>query len=238
MTKSQVRSFLVNIKNPNSPLTNIIADAGLPSGLSNLFPTYAGGDVSGADLAKSLFGKYMNDITNLSWDVSLNYKGKAEREIAANYASAMADARYFADTNGTPTASNAINSAPGDSGKAASYRGLFDNVIQSVTGQTNTVNAAMGATGHMSGSHTSHSSGVAQEFDWKARSTQICAQIKMREMDPYEFGCLKDTNAVRQENFSWRGYTKMVCTRLATVYDPSVPELCGCPPPAWIGWRP
>lgn len=144
----------------------------------------------------------------------------------------MKDARYFADTAGTPTASNSDSTAP------ATYRGLFDSVITSVTGQSpTTLNVAMGATSG-SGAVTSAHQGGHYQFDWKERSKQICAQIKMRNMDPYEFGCLKDSEAVRQQNFSWRGYTKMVCTRLATVFDPSIPELCGCPPPAWIGWRP
>ena len=241
VTKLQIASFLKNIKNPNSPLTNILADWGLPSGLSNLFPTYAAGDLSGADLARDLFGKYIKDVTNLSWDIGLSYKGKAEQDIAANYASAMNDARYFADTVGTPTASNSDSTGGNGSVSGISatnnYRGLFDSVISSVTGQNATVNAAMGPTS--AGSNASpYSSTTAEPFDWKQRAKQICAQVKMREMDPYEFGCLKDMESVRQENFSWRGHTKMVCTRLATVFDPSIPELCGCPPPSWIGWRP
>lgn len=241
LTKGQVSKFLTSIKNPNSPLTAMLNDWGLPSGLSNLFPTYASGDVSGADLARDLFGKYVKDVKNLSWDISLSHKGQAEQDIAASYASAMKDARYFADTAGTPTASNADNSAPTDSsGKASAYRGLFDSVINSVTGQKpEAVNVSMGATKSGAAATGAHArSGDSESFNWKERSKQICSQIKMREMDPYEFGCLKDTETVRQDNFSWRGYTKMVCTRLSTVYDPSVPELCGCPPPSWIGWRP
>jgi hypothetical protein len=38
-------------------------------------------------------------------------------------------------------------------------------------------------------------------------------------------------------NFSWRGYSKMVCSRIATIYDTGAPEACGCPPPTWAGWR-
>lgn len=239
LTMGQVSKFLTSIKNPNSPLTAMLSDWGLPSGLSNLFPTYASGDVSGADLAKDLFGKYIKDVHNLSWDISLSHKGQGERDIAANYASAMKDARYFADTAGTPTASNADNSAPSDSGKTSAYRGLFDSVITSVTGQKpDTLNVSMGSTHAGGGGAGAAHKAQHEAFNWKERSKQICSQIKMREMDPYEFGCLKDTETVRQDNFSWRGYTKMVCTRLATVYDPSVPELCGCPPPSWIGWRP
>jgi hypothetical protein len=240
LTKGQMTAFLKSIKNPNSPLTTLLSDWGLPSGLGNLFPTYAAGDVSGADLAKELFGKYIKDLKNLSWDIGLSYKGQAEQDIAANYASAMKDARYFADTAGTPTASNADNSAPTSAGGVSSgYRGLFDSVITSVTGQKpTTVDVSMGATTGSGHAKNMPHSTTSQPFDWKERAKQICSQIKMRELNPYEFGCLKDENSVRQENFSWRGYAKMVCSRLGTVYDPSIPELCGCPPPSWIGWRP
>jgi hypothetical protein len=96
----------------------------------------------------------------------------------------------------------------------------------------------MGATTDSGNAKNMPHSTTSQPFDWKERAKQICSQIKMRELNPYEFGCLKDENSVRQENFSWRGYAKMVCSRLGTVYDPSIPELCGCPPPSWIGWRP
>ena len=239
ITMGQVKSFLANIQNPNSPLTNMLSDWGLPSGLSNLFPTYAAGDVSGADLAKQLFGKYVTDIKNLSWDIGITYKGQAEQDIAANYAAAMKDARYYADTVGTPVASNSdkVGGAAVGSSTVGAYRGLFDNIIHSVSGQTGTVNAAMGPTQpHSAQGGMGH--GDAEPFDWKQRAKEICSQINMRQMDPYEFGCLKDPNTVREHNFSWRGHTKMVCTRLSTVYDPGVPELCGCPPPSWIGWRP
>ena len=238
LTQGQINTFLKNIKNPNSPLTTLLSDWGLPSGLANLFPTYAAGDVSGADLAKDLFGKYIKDIQNLSWDISLNYKGKAEQDIAYNYASAMKDARYFIDNTGAPVASNS-DAGGSTSASASAYRGLFDSVITGVTGQSPTVNAAVGPTTPSGGSSASpYSPSIAQPFDWKSRSSQICSQIKLRGMEPYNFGCLPNPDSVRQENFSWRGYTKMICTRLSTMYDPSIPELCGCPPPAWNGWRP
>jgi hypothetical protein len=56
-------------------------------------------------------------------------------------------------------------------------------------------------------------------------------------MNPEEFGCLKSDQYV-SENFSWRGYAKMICNRLATSYDTGLPELCGCPDASWKGWRP
>jgi hypothetical protein len=74
------------------------------------------------------------------------------------------------------------------------------------------------------------------KFDWKARSSQICGAVRKRDLDPADFGCLADTSKVGQD-FSWRGYTKMICTRLQTTMDEALPETCGCPPVNWKGWR-
>jgi hypothetical protein len=79
--------------------------------------------------------------------------------------------------------------------------------------------------------------GTPAMLDWKQRSADICQQISKRGMSPYDFGCLQDPDDV-EVNFSYRGYAKMVCSRLGTVYDPGVPEMCGCPPATWPGWRP
>ena len=75
------------------------------------------------------------------------------------------------------------------------------------------------------------------KFDWHERANFICESIKKREMNPEDFGCLKSEEYV-SENFSWRGYAKMICNRLATSYDSGLPELCGCPDASWKGWRP
>jgi hypothetical protein len=243
ITKADIASFLPAISNPNSAIPDLLKDFGLQSVLSSLFPNYSLGDISGSAVAKQLFDKYMKDMThNLSWDVGLSFKGQAEQDIAANYASAMRDARYAVDTTGTPTASNSNGlpntrvSTTSNSVSGSPYRGLFESVISSVTGQDARVSVGMGGVPSSSGSKGS-SSTSASPFDWKARSTQICNQINARGLKAYDFGCMK-SDAVVSDNFSWRGYTRMVCTRLATVYDPSIPDLCGCPPPSWIGWRP
>jgi hypothetical protein len=38
-------------------------------------------------------------------------------------------------------------------------------------------------------------------------------------------------------DFSWKGYTRMMCSRLQTTLDPALPETCGCPPATWKGWH-
>jgi hypothetical protein len=54
-------------------------------------------------------------------------------------------------------------------------------------------------------------------------------------MTPADFGCVEPSSV--SDNFSWRGNAKMICNRIATLYDPSIPAACGCPPVSWPGWR-
>lgn len=248
ITKADIKEFLPAMNNPNTRLPDLIKDLGLGSSISSLFPVYSSGDVSGADLARSLFDQYMKDIVkNLSWNVDLKYVGQAEQELGENYASAMRDARYAVDSTGTPVAGNAQTSTAASyvNGANTPYRGVFDAVVRSVTGITPTHRSTYSSgSSHSDGKDsTTHSDqdstrGAGAPFNWKERSKEICNQINARGMKAYDFGCLKDPDTMARDNFSWRGYTRMVCTRLATVYDPSIPELCGCPPPSWIGWRP
>ena len=249
MTQMDVKDILVQIgKNGGSGVSRTLDSLGINNLLSSLFPTYASGDISGAQVARQIFDKYLTNMSNnLSWDVEFNYKGQAEQDVAANYASAMNDARYVADTMGRPAASNTNTSTAGSyTNNAASYGGVFSSVIAGLTGQTPssvTVTNGANAGGVNAGGSSSAAAAAAGShntmgFDWKKRSTEICNNIKGRGYKPYDFGCLDDPDARQHVNFSWRGYAKTVCTRLATLYDPSIPELCGCPPPSWNGWRP
>jgi len=252
VTKQEINAFLPAIANPNTPIPDIISSWNLSSILNSLFPLYSSGDINGSKAAQALLEKYGQTLANnLSWEVGLSYKGKAEQDIAANNATAMNDLRYVVDTAGTPSASNTNTSTAGlanalgsgssyhaSAGNNAGYRGLFDSVISSVTGQSpEYLNVSDGTTGADSTAHSGSTSSNTP-FDWKARSVQICKQITARGMNAYDFGCMKNADTMKKESFSWRGYTRTICTRLATNYDPSIPELCGCPPPTWAGWRP
>jgi hypothetical protein len=73
-------------------------------------------------------------------------------------------------------------------------------------------------------------------FDWKARSKQIEQQVKKRGLNPSDFGIMPPQTKV-SEDFSWKGYARMICTRLQATMDPSLPVTCGCPPLDWSGWR-
>ena len=75
-------------------------------------------------------------------------------------------------------------------------------------------------------------------FDWKKRSNEIYENVKRAGMNPSDYGFSQDVYAnSASSDFSWRGYTKMVCNRLATNVDNGMPEQMGCPPASWKGWR-
>ena len=100
---------------------------------------------------------------------------------------------------------------------------------------------------HMESAYDTHSPGMdenaiaksntpkASHFDWKKRSTTICEQVKLRGLDPLDFGCIPK-DSLMSPAYSWRGHAKMICGRLATTMDPDLPVVCGCPPQKWKGW--
>ena len=69
------------------------------------------------------------------------------------------------------------------------------------------------------------------------RGNFICDSIQKQGMNPKDFGCLRPDEYV-SNNFSWRGYAKMICSRLSASMDTGLPDTCGCPPATWPGWRP
>ena len=72
-------------------------------------------------------------------------------------------------------------------------------------------------------------------FDWKQRAKEIEDQVKKRGLNPADFGITPIKTA--SSEFSWKGYAKMICTRLQATMDPALPVTCGCPPMDWNGWR-
>jgi len=81
----------------------------------------------------------------------------------------------------------------------------------------------------------SNSRNIASKFDWKKRATSICEQVKLRGLEPQDFGCIAK-DSIMSPAYSWRGHSKMICGRLAATMDPSLPVTCGCPPSNWKGW--
>jgi hypothetical protein len=219
--------------NINDPLPNLIASTGASSALMNLFPYFMGGDISGADLARQLFDKYAKGFfSNTSYEVALkfNQKSESERRIAENVAKAALNplvGSYGSDGD------DYYGKAPRPSGS----RGETEQRTSSMGGSTDGKKTTKHETSLGSSADSEAHSSVPAVMDWKERSKQICEQISKRGMNPNDYGCLKSPTDV-DANFSFRGHARMVCSRLGTNYDPGIPDLCGCPPPTWPGWRP
>ena len=75
----------------------------------------------------------------------------------------------------------------------------------------------------------------ASRFDWKKRVESICEQVRLRGLDPEDFGCIPK-DSLMSPAYSWRGHAKMICGRLGATMDPGLPISCGCPPSNWKGW--
>jgi hypothetical protein len=248
--KADVTKFLPAMSNLNSGLPDLIAETGVNSILNSLFSKYGAGDISGSQIAETMFQQYATDfLKNLSYDASVRftYKGEAEQAIARDYAQAMADAKFVAENAGGPVAGSgpAPAGGPGDGqlppAVQSAYRGFFENVVQDLTGgKVESAHVGLGGVPTTEGGSAAAEGGGKQKlerFNWKERSKQICDQVATRGYSPKEFGCMEDPDSIKREGFSWRGYTRMICSRLGTIYEPGVPELCGCPPPTWPGWR-
>lgn len=238
LTQSDIATFLPIMSNLNSPVPQILNTTGMNPALQNLFQTYSGGDMDGAKLAQEMFDKYAGQLlNNMSWDFNIRYTGQAEQDIAREEASsAMSLAQIVMSEMAPPS----------------SFPGQFQSITQAMGGPGSAI-FNQGSSGQASsriGSSRIGSSGQTSSrigypkppdpsrpspYDWKKRTSHICQQVAARGMTPSDFGCVEPSSV--SENFSWRGNAKMICNRIATLYDPSIPAACGCPPVSWPGWR-
>lgn len=227
LTKEYIATFLPIMSNLNNPIPQIAAERTGNPALQNLAQSYMGGDKEAAKAAQELFEKYATKILkNLSWKFDVTYTGEAEQEMSKAEVQAIQG-----------LLSAVAGPGPGAAPVAPSYPGFFNSVTKNLgNGPSAAGPSAAGPSAAVKG----HSAPVrrvpAAHFDWKTRSTQICQQVAARGMKPSDFGCVADPKSVG-ENFSWRGHAKMVCNRIATLFDPSIPAACGCPPASWDGWR-
>lgn len=215
ITSKELQDFLPALGDPSKPINKLVDSLNAPKGLSNLFPSYEGGDVKASELANSIFKNYGDAFfKGLSWDLNLKYTSNNALNKAKAEAQAIQEA---ASVNQFKL------------GGATTPRGAFDQAIQDLQGSPSIVQVP----GKIRPEFAKPNVG---QLDWRERSSQICEAVRRQGLDPADFGCLKNASKVGQD-FSWRGYAKMVCTRLQTTMDTGLPEACGCPPVGWKGWR-
>lgn len=212
---------------PDQPLPQIIKKLGLPPGFGNLLPPNVAKNPEVTREVNKLVDKYAETVINglsggIAAAVSLKYTSPREAEKARAMTSTI-------NITGFPSMSdldNTNNSYFMPSGNGPSDRSIpMDSTFSGRTSVTD----KLAPTPMDAGRGPSH-------FDWKTRAKEIEGQIKKRGLKPSDYGIMPQGTKVSEE-FSWKGYARMICTRLQASMDPSLPETCGCPPMDWPGWR-
>ena len=211
------QNFLPALGTNSGGIGKLLSSSGLSS-LSSLFNAYDAGDISGAQVAEALFEKYADEILKgMSYNLTFSYTSPSEvakeQAIASGWNAKNAYSS-FAKQGGVSSGDVMDGLLDGFSGE----RGEFEDKIQNLSRPPSQAPTQIG------------------KFDWKVRAEAITENIRKAGMNPDDFGCLARGVQVSKD-YSWRGHTKMVCSRLATHADPGIPEQMGCPPVSWKGWR-
>ena len=226
--KSDLDSFLTTAGDVNSPISKFLDENGLPATLANLFPAYESGDISGAKLAGYLFNQYADTIVKgLSWNVGLKYTSPYE-------AMAGQSSQGVGFTTGKNTTIDNLWSSV--TGNMTSSAGTTENVVGPANDMSSPYTYGRGEMEECTNPSRTQDGNNAAHYDWKTKAGQICEAVRKQGLNPGDYGCLESSASVSQD-YSWRGNARMVCTRLQASYNTALPELCGCPPMNWPGWR-
>lgn len=227
---ADIRTALPILGDPTQALPQIVRRFNLPPAVASLLPAGAASDPEVGRQVGSLLDKYAADfLKGVSAAVSFKVKYTPEREVAIAEAEGKSRARGVAST-GFPTAAELA---------AAAGAPAFMPVDQGAVSDAGaaSIDALASQPGELINPPRPNPSWLPNpaRFDWKKRAKEIENQIRLRDLNPSDFGVMRPGAAVPPD-FSWRGYARMICSRLQTTTDPGLPETCGCPPMDWKGW--
>lgn len=206
--KSDLERAFPVLGKPSEPLPQLLKSAKLPIGLANALPSNIRKDPETSRQIANLVDKYADTIVNgISAKFEVNYTPPKKSERERRVKSTI-------DKIGFPSLTDLEN--------VSQTKFIPMGTDHSVTDRLASLPQDAGR-------------GPAS-FDWKERARQIEDQIKKRGLRPEDFGIMPRNQKVSND-FSWKGYSKMMCTRLQATMDPALPETCGCPPMDWKGWR-
>ena len=222
---SDVKNMLRIMGDSNQPLPQLIQDNQLPQGLGNLLPSGAQQNPETMRQINKLVDKYADQIVKgVSASFTVRYEPPHKPCDKAPK-----------DPKGPP---KAAAKAPKGSKESTVDRTGFPSIFdlnsasqqQFMPYDSGAVTDPMAPTPQEAGRGPSH-------FDWKQRTKEIEDQVKKRGIRPEDVGMMPSNTKVSPD-FSWKGYARMVCTRLqAASMDPALAVSCGCPPMDWKGWR-
>lgn len=228
--KADLDAFLPIAGDPSKPINKFLDENGLPATLANLFPAYQSGDISGAQVAAYLFNEYADTIVKgLSWNVGVKYTSPYEAMTGGK----TANSQYSMNGTGFTTGEDTSVTDMFSQFSGANTAGTTENVIGPSSDMSSPESYGRGEFENCT--NPSRNS-TAAHYDWKAKASKICEAVRNQGLNPTEFGCLSSAASVGPD-YSWRGNARMVCTRLQASYNTGLPELCGCPPMDWAGWR-
>ncbi len=230
--KPDISNVFRAIQNPRQPLPAIVGNS-LPPAALNLLPPGLTNDAESQAMLRNLADKYVGDIMKgLSWKVEASAKYTSPNEALSKSninlqfaAPATGEDALIglskalgSSTYGFPTKKEMALSGTSINAQPTPAPGIVYDpyTVNPIDGMGRTPSAASG-------------------FDWQRRSKEICENIRKRGMNPKDFGCMEPGTQVSRQ-FSWKGYAKMLCTRLQTDYYTGTAEACGCPPLDWKGW--
>jgi len=193
---------------PSEPLPQLLKGLQLPAGLANALPSNVKNDPTTTREISKLIDKYADQIVN---GVSATFQVKYDPPSRCEK-TRRAESRI--DQTGFPSMADLDN--------VSQSKFIPKDIPYAITDRFASLPQDAGR-------------GPSQ-FDWKGRAKQIEAQVKKRGLRPTDFGIMPPDQKVSND-FSWKGYAKMICTRLQATMDPALPETCGCPPMDWKGWR-
>jgi hypothetical protein len=216
----------------SQPLPQILRTLQLPAGLANMLPASMQNPQTGTLLQK--YAQDFLDGASASVSFNVNYASPRTVQLAQSRKSTLTDTGFpspldldnvaedssLTDMDAPDAVTDVYAQDPRAEGRAPITQGLAQASKRSN-------NLVLGAAG---------------QFDWKGRALQITQQIRKRGLDPKDFGAKNERELasmpINQLNpFSWKGYTKMICTRLQAVDMNRTDEMCGCPPSTWKGWN-
>jgi hypothetical protein len=223
-------NFLPAIGSTNTGIAGLLSESGYPT-LASLFNAFTQGDITNSEINNHLLHSYARALINgLSYKFDISYT--SANEVEARKAEAIKAAYDSGDT--AADIGMQMKMHTGHPRTMHGSRGAFDSHVRQMD-LNGFERDSQGYSRPSSGGQGAEGSGG---FDWKGRAEKIFDNVKRAGMNPYDYGMDEDVyaNAINSD-FSWRGYTKMVCSRLATNAEQGMAEKMGCPPASWIGWR-
>lgn len=218
-----IREIIPKLASPNSKLIDL-ASQGDGQKLSVVEQQL--GKLVGDENAKSVFKEIRKNgmfRVNFGVDLGYNVNNKKADKKADKKDTIVLSKQYDMDQNGNYNPTNNANNSPSMSSinpsASLSVDGPFDSTMSGMDDRAEVIKKS-----------TSPS-----RLDWEKRAKDICEQVKLRGLDPQDFGCISEGSKMSPA-YSWRGHTKMICGRLGATMDPGLPATCGCPPSNWKGW--